>query len=122
MYEVYFYQDSNGKQPVKDYLDKLEKKSLNDKDSRIKYNKIDQYIGILRQYGFSAGEPYMKHLDGDVWELRPLKERILFFFWDGEAFILLNHFTKSTQKTPAREINKAKRLINDFRKRSESHE
>ena len=117
MYEVYFYQDANGKQPVREYLDKLEKKSLKSKDARIKYNKIDQYIQILQQYGFTAGEPYMKHLDGDIWELRPLKERILFFFWDGNAFILLNYFTKSTQKTPKREIDKAKRLMYDFKER-----
>lgn len=28
MYEVYFYQDANGNQPVKEYLDKLEEKSI----------------------------------------------------------------------------------------------
>lgn len=117
MYDVYFYQDSNGRQPVREYLDKLEKKSLKSKDARIKYNKIDQYIEILRQYGFSAGEPFIKHLNGDIWELRPLKERILFFFWDGNAFILLNHFAKSSQKTPKREIDKAKKLMDDFKER-----
>lgn len=47
MYEIYFYRDANGNQPVKEYLDKLEEKSFKSKDARIKYNKIDQYIGIL---------------------------------------------------------------------------
>lgn len=122
MYEVYFYQDSNGKQPVKEYLDRLEKKSLKSKDARIKYNKIDQHIEILRQHGLAAGEPFMKHLDGDIWELRPLRDRILFFFWDGNSFILLSHFMKSTQKTPRREIDKAKRLMSDFKERIRKHE
>ncbi len=122
MYEVYFYQDSKGNQPVKEYLDKLEKKSLKSKDAQIKYNKIDQYIEILRQYGLSAGEPFMKHLFDDIWELRPLRERILFFFWDGNAFIPLNHFTKSTQKTPKRELDKARRLRNDFRERCKNEQ
>ncbi len=36
MYEVYFYKDKNGKEPVKEYLEKLSKQK--DKDSRIKYN------------------------------------------------------------------------------------
>ena len=40
MYEVHFYQDANGNQPVKEYLDKLEEKSIKSKDARIKYNKI----------------------------------------------------------------------------------
>ena len=54
MYEVHFYRDANGNQPVKDYLDKLEEKSIKSKDARIKYNKIDQYIGILMEYGTAA--------------------------------------------------------------------
>lgn len=118
MYEVYFYQDSSGKQPVKEYLDKLEEKSIKSKDARIKYNKIDQYIGVLMKHGTGAGEPYVKHLDGEIWELRPLRDRILFFAWDGNAFILLSCFMKSTQKTPKREVEKAKRLMEDFKKRS----
>ena len=39
MYEVHFYRDANGNQPVKEYLDKLEEKSVKSKDARIKYNK-----------------------------------------------------------------------------------
>ena len=49
------------------------------------------------------------------------KRQNLFFFWDGSAFILLSHFMKSTQKTPKREIDKAKRLMNDFRERSKDY-
>lgn len=34
MYEVYFYQDANRNQPVKEYLDKLEEKSAKSKDAK----------------------------------------------------------------------------------------
>ena len=122
MYEVYFYQDKNGKEPVKNYLKDLEEKSLHSKEDRIKFNKIDQYIEILRMYGTSAGEPYMKHLEGEIWELRPFRDRILFFYYEKGAFILLSCFMKKTQKTPKREITKAKKRMNDFRKRSVAHE
>ncbi len=37
---------------------------------------------------------------------------------DGNSFILLSYFMKSTQKTPKREIEKAKCLMEDFRERS----
>lgn len=48
MYQVYFYKTPNGDQPVLDYLtDLLSKK---DKDSRIKANKINDYIQILSEY------------------------------------------------------------------------
>lgn len=99
MYKVHFYQDANGNQPVKEYLGKLEEKSIKSKDARIKYNKIDQYIGILMEHGTAAGEPYVKHLDGEIWELHPLRDRILLFAWDGNSFILLSYFMKITQKT-----------------------
>ena len=67
-------------------------------------------------------EPYMKHLEGEIWELRPLRDRILFFCYEKGAFILLSFFMKKTQKTPQREIAKAKKRMNDFKKRSVSHE
>lgn len=63
MYAIHFYQDVNGNQPVKEYLDRLEEKSIRSKDARIKYNKIDQYIGMLMEYGTAVGEPYEKHTE-----------------------------------------------------------
>ena len=107
MYEIYFYKDKNGKEPVKDYIQELA--SNKDKNSRIKLTKIRDYLKVLSEYGTRAGVPYVKHLDGDIWELRPLRDRILFAAWDGKSFILLHQFMKQTQKTPQREIEKAKK-------------
>jgi phage-related protein len=76
LYKVNFYRDKNGKQPVKEYLQELKNKG--GKDSKIKFNKINDYIEVLSKYGTYAGEPYIKHLEGDIWELRPLSDRILF--------------------------------------------
>ena len=63
------------------------------------------------------GYPYLKHLDGDIWELRPLRDRILFAYWNNNSFIILSHFFKQTQKTPKREIERAKRYLEDYKKR-----
>lgn len=115
MHEIHFYRDRNGKEPVLEYLRELSRKK--DKDSRIKANKINDYIEVLSQYGTQAGEPYIKHLDGDIWELRPLRDRILFVAWVNGSFVLLHHFMKQTQKTPAREIDKAKRELADLMER-----
>ncbi len=120
MYSIRFYRDKNGNEPLREYLTKLSKKQ--DKDSRININKIRDYVKALSLYGKELGEPYIKHLDGEIWELRPLKNRILFFGYDGKNFILLNHFIKKTQKTPKREIEKAKRLMNDYLERSKENE
>jgi len=66
-----------------------------------------------------AGMPYVKHIEGELWELRPLSDRILFAAWEGECFIVLHHFVKKSQKTPRREIDQAKRNLSDYRERSE---
>ena len=93
LHKIYFYEDRNGKSPVYEYMEQLAKK--NDKDSRIKLNKIGDYIETLKQYGTAAGEPYIKHLDGKIWELRPLRDRILFVGWVNGSFVLLHHLTRA---------------------------
>ncbi|MCI8828993.1 MAG: type II toxin-antitoxin system RelE/ParE family toxin [Ruminiclostridium sp.] len=120
MHPIYFYRDRSGKEPALDYLRSLIKRK--DKDSRIKANKINDYIEILSKYGTQAGEPYLKHLEGGIWELRPLRDRILFVAWYDGGFVLLHTFVKKTQKTPAREIEKAKRELEDLKERGLSHE
>ena len=115
-----FFKDKNGKEPLKEYLLELSKKK--DKNSRINFNKIRDYINTLSQYGTKAGEPYVKHLVDNIWELRPLRNRILFFAYDGKRYILLSCFTKKMQKTPQREIDKAKKLMNDYIERSNPDE
>lgn len=120
LYEIHFYKDKSGRQPVIDYMAEL--KGKKDKDSRLKLNKINDYIQALSVYGTVIGELYIKHLDGDIWELRPLRDRILFVAWNGNGFILLHHFMKKTQKTPAREIEKAKRELADLKERGINNE
>ena len=89
MYSINFYRDKDGNEPIIEYLKKLRKR--NDKNSRINLNKINDYIEALSKYGTYLGEPYIKHLDGEIWELRPLKNRIMFFGYDGKQFVLLSH-------------------------------
>ena len=117
MHKIYFYKDRNGRKPVADYLAELAAK--NDKDSRIKLNKIRNYVRTLSQYGTRAGEPYIKHIDGDIWELRPIRDRIFFVGWTEGGFVLLHQFVKKTKKTPAREIEQAKRELADLQERGD---
>ena len=100
-----------------DYMKELEKRRS--KDSRIKLNKINDYIQALSVYGTAElSDNYVKHLDGEIWELRPIRDRILFAGVVGGRYVLLHQFMKQTQKTPAREIEKAKRELADFKERS----
>ena len=49
MYRIHFYQDHDGHQPVKEYIQELEASAS--KDSRIKLNKIRDYMKILELKG-----------------------------------------------------------------------
>lgn len=115
MHAIYFYKDKQGNQPVLDYMRELA--CRDNKDSRIKLNKLNDYIELLSQHGTRVGQPYIKHLDAEIWELRPLRDRILFVAWLDGSFVLLHHFVKKTQKTPRREIEKAKRELQDLKER-----
>ncbi|MBQ8509607.1 MAG: type II toxin-antitoxin system RelE/ParE family toxin [Clostridia bacterium] len=121
MYDIIFYRDRSGREPVLDYMKELKKSGS--KDSRIKLNKINDYIQALSVYGAAQlTENFVKHLDGEIWELRPIRDRILFAGVVGGRYVLLHSFMKQTQKTPAREIEKAKRELADFKERSGLYE
>ena len=115
VHAIYFYKDKQGNQPVLDYMRELARHDS--KDSRIKLNKLNDYIELLSQHGTRAGQPYIKHLDAEIWELRPLRDRILFVAWLDGSFVLLHPFVKKTQKIPRREIEKAKRELQDLKER-----
>ncbi|MBR1560445.1 MAG: type II toxin-antitoxin system RelE/ParE family toxin [Clostridia bacterium] len=114
-YTVVFYEDAAGRQPVVEYMRKLQGES--GKDARIKLNKIRDYVKLLKLNGPRLTEPYCKHLEGEIYELRPASNRILYAGWLGHRYVLLHVFAKKTQKTPRREIEKAKRELEDFKAR-----
>lgn len=120
MYKIYFYKDRRGRQPAYDYLEALANRK--DKDSRIRLNKHNDYLQALAEYGLKLGEPYIKHLQGEIWELRPLRDRSLFVAWKNNKFVILHTFMKQTQKTPQREIEQALREWDDFKKRCVNNE
>ena len=114
MYDVKFYRDRNGKSEIVKYLDDLKEKGKTSKNERVNRDKILAYIGALEQYGTRIGLPVVKHIDGSLWELRPLANRIFFFYWKDNKFVLLHHFIKKTQKTPPQEIETARAKLKDF--------
>ena len=117
MYDIIFYEDKNGYSEVVSLLSVMEKDGRTNKQSRINFDKIVAYIDKLKLSGTRVGKPITKHLDGEIWELRPLKNRILYAYYDNNRFIILTHFVKKTQKTPKREIDRAKRYLKDYKER-----
>ena len=120
MFEVEFYEDHSGKEPVKDFIKELQNKGQTSKTDRVRANKLLTYIRVLQTHGTRAGEPYTKHIDCDIWELRPFNDRVFFFYFKNNTYILLHHFVKKTRKTPPGEIDQAKKNMLDHIERSKN--
>ena len=116
-FEVEFYTKENGEQPAKEFL-----LSLNTKMRA----KMMSSMSILQDYGYELREPYSKHLEEGIFELRAKVgtdiSRVLYFFYVDRLIILTNGSIKKTQKTPPGEIEKAKRYRADHLRRRESAE
>ena len=115
VYRIIFYKDRQGRKPVREYIKNLASK--NDEVSKRTLTKIHEYLDVLSINGTMAGLPYVRHIEGEIWELRPLKDRIFFAAWLDGQFVLLHQFTKKTQKAPPREIEKANKRLKDFKER-----
>ena len=77
MYHIEFYEDSNGRSVLWDFLESLRVKAATNKDARIQYKQISLYIQLLEDNGTRLNENITKHLD-DIWELRPDNNRVLY--------------------------------------------
>ena len=119
-YTIEFYKKANGKSEIWDFLEKLRLKSERNKDARIQYKQILLYIQLLEDNGTILSDNITKHVEENIWELRPGNNRVFYFLYNENNFILLHSFRKKTPKTPQREIAKAKAERDDYLKRKES--
>ena len=123
MFEIEFYTDSSGYSETEDWVMSLDQKANNSKEHRVRLKKFVEYVEMLKAYGTYIGEPVVKKLIGtEFWELRPTRDRIIFIHAMGDKFLLLNHFVKKTEKTPPKEIAKARRMLADYMERSKKYE
>ena len=112
--EIELYYTKHGEIPVKTFLDSLDLKMR---------AKTVMVIQLLKEYGNALREPYSKHLENGLFELRIQQSsqitRIIYFFFRGDKAILTNGFIRKTQKTPGAEIRKAVLYRQDYLKRKE---
>lgn len=119
MYTVEFYETRDGQCPVWEFLEDLRIKSASNKDARIQHKQASLYIELLQQNGTRLNDNITKHLEDGIWELRPGNNRVFYFFYENNTFVLLHQFRKKSQKTPKREVEKAKSERIDYLSRKE---
>ena len=124
MYRIEFYEDKNGISDLWIFLEKLRIKAQTSKNARIQYKQITFYIQLLQDNGTYLSENITKHIDENIWELRPGYNRVFYFYLENNTFVLLHHFRKKSQKTPRKEIEQAKKERDDYlsRKGALNHE
>ena len=122
MYNVEFYETQDGKSQIWEFLEELRIKAATSKDARIQHKQASLYIELLQQNGTRLNENITKHLEDGIWELRPGNNRVFYFFFQDNTFVLLHQFRKKSQKTPKREIEKVKRERDDYLFRKENDE
>lgn len=110
MFQVEFYEDDKGSSPAYDFIMGLDNKKLQ--------AKVVGSLEVLSEKGNMLREPYSKHLDDGIFELRCKVAtdivRLLYFFHEGRIIVVTNGFVKKSQKTPAKEIALAKQRRKDY--------
>ena len=81
--------------------------------------KIVRISQLIEQVGVSSvRQPYVRHLQGKIWEIRARgKEKLarsLYTTVTGKRVIILRTFVKKTRKTPKREIEIALQRIKEL--------
>lgn len=108
-FTVIFYEKQNGEVPVKNFLDSM--------DIKMKVKMVG-LMEILQEKGNLLREPYSKHLQDGIFELRVKVGndicRVLYFFYYDGRIIFTNGFIKKTRKTPKEDIVKAKKYRRDY--------
>jgi phage-related protein len=75
-------------------------------------------LEMIEEFGPTIGKPYTAPMGGGLFEIRARgKEgigRSLFCMPKGKEIVILHSFIKKTQKTPRRELDKARKRMKDI--------
>jgi phage-related protein len=82
--------------------------------------RLVRLSGLIEQIGFEAlPRDTVKHLEGRLWELRITGRdgisRAIYIIASGRRMVILRVFIKKTQKTPARELELARKRAKEVK-------
>jgi phage-related protein len=104
---IHFYRSSSGNEPVREWIHGLSKEN----------RKVIGEDMKTVQIGWPLGMPLVRKMESDLWEVRSKLTdcivRILFTIKD-HTMILLHGFKKKSDKTPANDLNTARRRLKNL--------
>ena len=97
-FEVLYFVEEKEKVPVQAYIKRLPERER---------AKVYAYLKHLSEVGFQMRRPFADYLGAKtgLYELRPGRHRIFYFFMIKNKAILLHVFLKKTDEIPEREID-----------------
>jgi phage-related protein len=98
---VYFKQNS-GKEPVRQYIDKLPK----DLAATVLASLKD-----LEEHGLKNTLVICRQIEGKLWEIKISSQRIFYVLLEGPTMVLPHAYKKQGQKAPKKEISLAERRM-----------
>ena len=82
------------------------------------YKNIEKLIEY-KNHNFSLSDKFTKPLQNGIFELKVdlqnKTSRSLYFYEQGQMIIFTNGFIKKSQKTPSKEIQKAKKIMEIYK-------
>lgn len=104
-YRVFFYRTPAGSEPVREWLQGL------DKSDRF---RLGQLIQLLQWNGPRLSLPYSRSLGEGLFELRERSNRVryrVFYAFDGDRIVVLLHAATKDQRTIQDDIRLARRRM-----------
>lgn len=98
---VYFKQAS-GKEPVKQYIDKLP----NDLAAHVLAALKD-----IKEHGINNALVTCRQIEGKLWEIKIAAQRVFYVLIEGPTMVLLHAYKKQGQKAPKKELSVAKKRM-----------
>ncbi|SRR5258706_10999780 len=98
------YEDNRGARPVEEFLVTLAESERAVVKAKLFY---------LQERGNQLREPFTKSLGDGLFELRVHAYRIFFCFRSGNRIVLLHAFRKKSQTTPRRELDLARKRMQE---------
>jgi phage-related protein len=105
MWQIHFYEDHRGRNPVLEFINCL---SATDRA------KINNIFRLLEEFSPNLSMPHARRIEGKLWELRPGDNRLFYFLFMDSKFVILHGFRKQSMKTPEKEIATALRRMNEL--------
>ena len=106
--EVVFYQDRDGRVPIRDWLD--------GQTPKVRAKRLAR-LARLEEMGHELRRPEADHLRDGIYELRAAHQRVqyrILYFFSGKDFVVVSHGLQKQKQVPSIDIDRAIQRKNRF--------